>query len=379
MSKPFGNACAALLGLFILARGAVALLPAGPWSPSGYQCGSYYLFLPLARPHSCTADAAFGEGARVANRLDFVTFRREKFTVDERGYRNLPSGRKPRVILFGSSFSLGLSLSDEATLSAQLSRELGSVVYNASDVLSHALSAEPLNRAAKSLNMQNGWVLLEVLNRAPYYWMPSPPETSPRRIARQLVDAAAPLQSIERRIRYPMALARVSSLLNMRLENDVLLPNPDRFRFPEEELTDGRHMLFYLDDKGFFENPADPRPTSDAIRRLSDDLARDGLKLAVMMVPTGYSVYYPLLRRKSRVSSSEDTASIYMATLARQLTVAGIPAFNCLPAMRDAAARELTGGRLLYWPDDAHWNPLGVETAARALAPWFRSLTDVVQ
>jgi hypothetical protein len=109
-----------------VARGVVGWLPAGPWSPSGYQCGS------------------------------FAPFRREKFTVDERGYRNLPAEGKARMILFGSSFSLGLALNDEDTLSAQLSRQLGYTIYNASDVLSHSLTAGPVSRAAQAVNMEKG-------------------------------------------------------------------------------------------------------------------------------------------------------------------------------------------------------------------------------
>jgi len=350
--------CPVVLVIFMLARAAAPLLPAGPWSPSGYQCGSYYLFLPSDHAHSCTADAAFGEGARVANRLDFVHFRREKFTVDARGYRNLPSGRKPGIILFGSSFSLGLSLNDEDTLSAQLSRRLPNAVYNASNVLNRDFSAEPLTRAAASLNVHNGWVLLEVLNRSPYGYGPPPRSTR------------APFQSVERRFKNPFALTRISSLLNMRLQNDVLLPNPDKFRFPEEELADGRHMLFYIDDKNFFLHPADPRPTAEAVEHLRDELARAGFKLAVVLVPTGYTVYYPLLRD----APGPDTGAAYMASLARQLSGAGVPAFNCLPLLRSAAEHTQ-----VYWPDDAHWNPQGVETVANSLAPWLRSLTDAVQ
>jgi hypothetical protein len=363
-NRAFGHACFAMLGFFMVARVAVAFLPAGPWSPSGYHCGSYFLFLPASRPHTCIADAAYGEGTRVANRLDFLEYRREKFTVDARGYRNLPMPGTPRVILFGSSFSLGMSLSDEDTIGAKLARESGQVIYNASNVLHTDFSVEPILRAAESLQMPKGLVLVDILDRKSYSYVPGAPLQRP-----------APFQSLERRIRNPFAITRVASLLNMRLQNDWLFPNPDRFRFPEEELKNGRHMLFYLDDKNFFETATDPGPTAETIAHVRDDLAKHGLKLAVMLVPTGYTVYYPLFR----VKSGADVGSQYMAGLAEQLTVAGIPVFNCLPVLRAAAARELESGRLVYWPDDTHWNPAGVQVTARALAPWLRSLTDAVQ
>jgi len=359
-SRTFGRACFGLLGICMIARVAVAFLPAGPWSPSGYQCGSYYLFLPASRPHTCTADAAYGEGTRVANRLDFLRYRREKFTVDARGYRNLPVIGKPSVILYGSSFSLGLSLNDEETIGVQVARESGLLVFNAANVLNTALSADPIVRAAGFLKADKGLVLMEVLNRDAYTYAGRVP-----------AQRAEPLQSLERRIKNPFAITRVSSLLNM-VQDDRLFPNPDRFRFPEEELADGRHMLFYDQDKSFFEKPPDPAPTADAIAHLGADLARHGLKLAVMLVPTGYAVYYPLFRRRTGTDGGER----YMTSLAAKLAGAGVPAFNLLPVLRAAAARELPAGRLVYWPDDAHWNPAGVRVAAHAIAPW---LTDAVQ
>ncbi|HWE50627.1 MAG TPA: hypothetical protein VG273_12590 [Bryobacteraceae bacterium] len=377
MSKTFGNACSALLGVAILTRAAVPWLPAGPWSPSGYQCGSYYLFLPLGRTHSCTAEAAFGEEARVTNRLEFSTFRRERFTVDEHGYRNdsLNEAGKPRVILFGSSFSLGLSLSDEDTLSAQLTRRLGYTVYNASDVLNPVLSAGPLTRAAKAINMEKGWVLLELLDRAPYYWAQTSAPTFRQRLKQQARDTLAPLQSVERRMRNPYVVTRVSTMLNKHFENNVVLPNASTPFAPEEVLTNSRHMLFYIEDEKFFEKPADPRLTVNAVVRLREDLAREGLKLAVMLMPSGYTVYYPMFRE----GSGADGGGVYMEVLREQLNGAGVHVYNCLPVLREEAARELAQNRLIFWPDDAHWNPRGVAAVANALTPWLRSLTDAVQ
>jgi hypothetical protein len=370
--KRYGQACFILLGAFMLARLAVSFLPSGPWSPSGLLCASYYIFLPLGSPHTCIADAAFGESARNGNRLDFVAFRREKITLDERGYRNLPgASRAPRMILWGSSFSLGDALNDEDSLGVLLNRQFGPVIYNISGVLDPVLTIDETDRVARLINMKRGWVLLELLNRYPYSYQA--PRTRPfDKFRRELLELDAPLKSFGRHIQRPVALIRWSSLLNMRLQNDSLLPNPNRSRFPEEELIDGRHMLFYGPDKEFFEAPMDSGVTATAVMEVRDALAQRGLRLAVLMLPTGYSVYYPLLRRKKGV----DGAGLYMDRLAAQIAEADIPVFNSLALLRDAAVRELTRGRLVYWPDDPHWNPLGVETVVRALTPWLRSQTD---
>jgi hypothetical protein len=355
-----------LLAAFILARAGAGFLPCRIFGVSGYFCASPYLFLPLGQSRTVVAENAFGEGARAANRGDYVVFRREQFTVDERGYRNLPetARARPRVILTGSSFSLGLSLSDEDTLSEQLNRRLGPIVFNASNVLNESLSATGSLQAAQSLGMENGLVLLELVNRGDYGYR----RESPARFELP----GAPFHSIERRVRNPQALARASALMNMELENDHLLPNPFRDQFPEKELVTGSRMLFFRDDRRYFQNPGDPGTTAAAAVRLRDDLAGAHFRLVVILVPTGYTVYYPLMREPE----GPDRGGQYVESLAETLKARGIPVFDCLPVLRDAAARELARGRLVYWPDDAHWNPDGVAAVAERAAPWLRMQLD---
>jgi hypothetical protein len=349
-----------MLALFIAARLALPFFPSEGWSESGFHCASYYVFLPLGKPHGCVAEKAFGEGARLANRLDFVSYRREKFTVDERGYRNPPLAElKPRVILMGSSFSLGLSLNDDETFAAQLNRRMGPVVYNASKVLNPNLSAAPLIATAREIGLQHGVVLLELLNRAVYGYNAAGEPVG--RLAK-LQDKAAGFQSLQRRMKDPFALGRITAMVNMRIANDVVLPNPERWRYPEEELKDGRHQLFYVDDKAFFHQPAPVSETIASVKQLRTDLEKAGLRLAVVLVPSGYTVYWPLLRD----ASGEDRGLQYMADLAAGLESIGVPALNCTPLLRDAAKREQ-----VYWPDDAHWTPAGVRVVADATAAFI--------
>jgi hypothetical protein len=353
--------------LFVALRLALPFFPSGPWSESGYHCGGYYLFLPLGKPHTCVAEKAFGEGARNANRLDFVSFRSEKFTVDERGYRNPPlATMNPRVILFGSSFSLGLALNDEDTIAAQLNRRLGPVVYNASKVLNPDLSVQPFVETARETGTKGGWALVEVINRVPYRYQPAEPQS---RFA-DIMSRIAPLQSFQRRMKDPFALSRITAMINMRIDDDRVLPNPERWRYPEEELINGRHMLFYVDDRNFVLHPEPPRITVDGLVQLRDELQKHGMRLAVMLVPNGYTVYWPLLKDRA----GDDRGKQYLTALEEGLAAAGIPAFNCLPSLREAAAGELKENQLVYWPDDAHWNPEGVTVAANGIAPWLGGL-----
>jgi hypothetical protein len=369
-ARSFGPACFLLLGFFVLMRLALPFFPSETWSPSGYLCAGYYLALPAKEPQGCVAREAFGEIARQVHRLDYLSLRSEKFTLDTRGYRNPPlKGLKPRVILAGSSFSLGLSLNDDETLSTQLNQRLGPVVYNSANVLTGGLSAGPMIRSARETGVGQGWVLLEILNRSPYVYNAQGAD-SDTGYAATILRTTALLQGVRRRIVNPYALVRVTTMINMRLENNVVLPNPDLGRFPEEVLRNGSRMLFFAEDRNFSLHPAGMDTTVASIVRLKGDLSNAGLRLAAILVPTGYTVYSPLIRD----APSGDEGALYMARLSQRLSGEGIPVLNCLPLLRQAALQAFVRGGLVYWPDDAHWNASGVAAVADGIAPWLSGL-----
>ena len=63
-------------------------------------------------------DQAFGDLSAMGNLIELRHYRSTTFTTDADGYRNSPeSGRtSPSVILFGTSFTVGLGVNDEETL-----------------------------------------------------------------------------------------------------------------------------------------------------------------------------------------------------------------------------------------------------------------------
>ena len=342
----------------------MCFLPCESWGASSYLCAAPYLELHLGSSHTCVANAAIPEGARLSNRLDFLNFRAERMTLDERGYRNGPDLRvdKPKAMLVGSSFSLGMALNDDETFSAQLNRQLGPVVYNAATVLHAGLSSAKVSSIARESGMNRGLIVFEVLNREPLSYTEPPPVKASGRVAsvidrlraipEGLAGRLSLLVSLKRRIEFPSALMRVSTLVNMRIHSGRVLPNPFYDAYSEEQLVTGRNVLMYSKDKQFSQNPANASVTADAIRRFRDGLAGRGYRLAVVLLPNAYSVYYPLLRNHGELDSSEDY----------------------IPILRQAARGELQEGRAIYYPDDAHWNGLGCEIAARATAPWLRPM-----
>jgi hypothetical protein len=311
-----------------------------------------------------------------------LSFRSERFTIDERGFRNEPEMRTdgPKAVLFGSSFGLGLALNDEETFSARLNQQLGPVIYNASTTFDPGLDPDRMIETARASGMKNGWILVEALNREPLHYNLRPTSHSLRtvvkghlknllRLAESAVHSVSAI-SLERRILHPAALTRAATLLNMRLEDDHLLPNPSRNQYSEEQLITGRHVLVYPEDKRFAQKPANPQTTAGALIRLRDELDRHGYHLAVLLLPNSYSVYYPLYRNRP----AKDASASYMAELAALLSVNNVPALNLLPALRGAARNELDRGRMIYYPDDAHWNRLGCAIAADVTAPWLDGL-----
>ena len=300
---PFGPACFTLLAIFILLRVSTSCLPCEAWGVSGYVCAAPYLALPSSQSNAFIAGAAIPEGARIANRLDFLNFRRERFTTDVRGYRNPPEMAidKAKALLFGSSFSLGLALNDEDVLSARLNQQLGPVIYNVAITFEPVLRADRMIETSGSVGMKNGWILLEVPNRKPLEFGPPSPRRPLRLIVRQWIQnrrmpAAAPVISLPIRISSPAALMRVATLLNLRLHDDRLLPNPFKDRYSEEQLITGQHVLVFSEDKRFAQNPTGLQGTANALVRLRDELDRHGYHLAVLLVPNAYSVYYPFYR-----------------------------------------------------------------------------------
>lgn len=373
---PFGPSCSILLMLFLAARVGMSFLPCPQWGVSSYLCAGPYLQLPLKQSHTCVANAAIPEGVRIANRIDFLTFRKETLTLDARGYRNGPHfiAKRPRAVLFGTSFSFGMALNDEETFSSQINQQIGPVVYNAAGTFDPDLSNVDFGAAARRAGMQEGWILLEVLNRAPLRYSSRaarPSQTGAQTGVRNRIrQITAPATSLMRRVQYPNSISRISTLMSLRLYDDRIFPNPFRWEYPEEELRTGRRVLMFSGDKAFAQKPSGMEGTAGALVALRDDLAPSGFHLAVILLPNAYSVYYPLLRNQE----GPDASAPYMLALSSRLAEAGVENLNLLPLLREAATVELREGRMIYFSDDAHWNAKGCAIAARAAVPWLEHL-----
>jgi len=87
-----------------------------------------------------------------------------------------------------------------------------------------------------------------------------------------------------------------------------------------------------------------------------------GISLIVMLIPDKESVYREYLPSYANPPDNPLPPSCLPA-LEAVFKDAGIAVINLLEPFRAQAAR----GRLLYWPDDTHWNSEGIQVAAELL------------
>ena len=99
------------------------------------------------------------------------------------------------------------------------------------------------------------------------------------------------------------------------------------------------------------------------IKRVRDELEKDGAKLVVALIPAKARIYAEQLR----VPVPARNAPIYQDTR-KALEEAGIPAPDLEAALRKSFTEDLDAGPVLL-KTDTHWTPLGADVVARALAP----------
>ena len=314
----------------------------------------------------------YGNLAALGNQLDLRQYHRVVFLTDSLGYGNAPEIRlagSPLAFLFGSSFSAGTEVSDGEGLAARLSALTGRVVYNAAPGdPAPALVRELANAVGAAAN---GFVIYEFFEGSDVPRLdaviPNPGELRCRSLRRvsenqTLCDALNRLHDWHQ----VNPLQVFASRAHRRVQNDLLLPNPAAHRIVRSQLVDGSEMLFLGLERDDYHRARDPAPAERYFTWLANRLRLQGHELLVVLMPSKYTVYAPLL-------ATPDTGPArsvgYLAELERRLQFRGIAVVNLVATLRAAAQVTLAADSLIYWRDDTHWNAAGVAVAARAIAP----------
>jgi hypothetical protein len=311
------------------------------------------------------SDRSYGDLAAMGNLPEYRQYRRQVFTTDAFGFRNQPAAREviPAAILFGSSFSIGASLTDDETLSAQLGAIMGRGVYNAAG--GNLEDEDQFVALLKRLRMTSGVVICEYVDTAPIpvsTGLP-PPKYADRREA--LLHRYAPrLIRFYPKLRGWLAPSPLELMLFTRLKllkNDSLLPNPYASTVKRDVLANGDGILFYPDSSAHSSGEA--AQAAKYWKGLQQRLRAHGLSLLVVLVPGKAQVYAPLTRSPPPVQTPT-----FLESLDQDLRAANVPVVDLSEPFRTAAREGLESRHYIYWRDDTHWNADGVALAAQQIA-----------
>jgi hypothetical protein len=292
------------------------------------------------------ASHAYGDLATFGNCVECRQYRPMNVHIDARGFANPSSSGPYNAILVGDSFGLGAQQPPGATLASQISLRTGLSVYNACRV-GRAISREDLMALIDELGMENGTVFFELMDRSLGTFASPPDDPEHERQDRWYKYAEY------------SPLANVSQEVVNRLYDGRLMPNPYALKIFRKVLPDGQTMLFFYEDS---HNALPNGPTFWAkyLHVLDKELRQRNFRLIVILVPSKYTVYQPLIKDAPKTNKSEAFEEL-------RNRVKDMPVVNTTAALQQAAAEGLEHGSLLYWRDDTHWNGDGVRVAADQL------------
>jgi len=321
---------------------------------------------PFLRNATYKTTRAYGDLAAMGNLPQLRQYRPEVMTTDEWGFRNAPGAASAELgaILFGTSFSIGAGLNDDQTLSAKIAAYIGAPVYNAGGL---DLGQERnLSRTIGRLHFRRRIAIVEHVETAP-----EPAWASDVGFAMRLEDHfGARYRDV--RLGYSEVKGWLNkSPLNLALfkmfksiQDDVILPNAFSDRVLQGELANGDQMLFLPSQVSPGRGPTAVADAVVSWRRLDHYFRARGFDLLVVLIPSQYRVYAPLLKTPPP-KLNDDT---YVDDLESGLRAAGIEVVNPTRSLMAAARDGLPSHRYIYWRDDTHWTAAGVEITAREIA-----------
>lgn len=286
---------------------------------------------------------AYGDLAELSNCLECREYRPMNIHIDERGFANPASLRGYDAILVGDSFCIGAEQPEGKTLASQLSLRTGMSIYNACSPI-RAIRREDLMSLIDHLGMRRGTVFFELMDWSLGFFQMAQQPPGYTGYDRWLKNLEySPLTNVSREV-----VGKIS--------NGKLMLNPYSANVVEKHLPDGHEMLFQLDD--VHDASADgPKLWAKYFRVLDRELRARNFQLIVVLVPSKYTAYQPLI--KGAAPTNKGTEFRELQKLLPDISVA-----NTTPALQATAKDAFEHGSLLYWPDDTHWNADGVRVAA---------------
>jgi hypothetical protein len=354
-----------ILALTCAADGLTRALPVGfftfrAWEAMTANAPADAPFEPWARYDSTRS---FGDLANMGNIRRMRIYRRETFTTDAYGFRNargLAESGASSVLLIGDSFAAGSGVPDHLTLAGQLSAQWGKGTYTVAPAFPRASSLPGLVRMLK---MKPGtWVV----HQQTYLYTEAHAGTLELTRHPRVSAGARFRRSFEADFRPLRILVERARKL---FQNDVLFPNPFSSAVRLSRLQNGDDMLFIAAEGVPDEvSPATAVTIAESVqyaKALDEAATRLGLKYLAVLVPVKTAVYRHLL---APPLTDGPRVPAITAETERQLVAEGIRVVNLFGPLTSLATESAARHQYVFWPDDTHWNPLGISVAAHAIA-----------
>ena len=310
---------------------------------------------------------SYGDLASMGNMPQYRQYRQEIFSTDRFGFRRnsnrMASASKYGALLMGDSMAVGSGVNDNETLAAELEQHLGTGVYNGAGSDLDPKGLDQILSLARRLKLTKGTVLYEYLER---YELPHPEELLGDSDSEN-TDSSCQHWKTRWSIWYDgftevSGLQIIAQRAFKKLENDSILPNIFKFNVVIRTLKKGEPILFYPDDVAIFrlERSVDV----SGFKGLAAELGKRNLRLVVILVPTKYTVYQPLLEG---ADLKKGDSTLYLDVVEKSLKEAHIPVINLANLFREKAQEYYQQNLYIYWQDDIHWNARGIKLAAEEI------------
>jgi len=308
---------------------------------------------------------SYGDLSAIGNLPQRRLYRHVDFTTDAFGFHNIAGAEvhTPAAgILFGDSFAIGAEVPEEKALAAQLTEVFSGRIYNAGGYA--PLDLGRVRQLASRLKLRKGMLIYEFHEA---HLKETPPSDAAEgsswrhRVALRVLGFRG-----SHRLRGWLSLLTDSRLrllaqqFERAMENNSVLPNSFASNVVEGRLRNHDWMLFLPSRIEPVDSPdAAVARWADFFCYVSNQISRDGLELVVLIVPSKFTVYGPLLE-SPRLHAEGD---VLLGQLERRLRDRGVRVVNASPAFREAATELAERHQYIYWQDDTHWNECGVTLA----------------
>lgn len=319
-----------------------------------------------------------GDMIRVGNLRAEEALEQGNFTTDRFGYRNLDSDQPAAGLIFGDSFTYG-ARDDRDLLPVRMSQQIGCRIYNGAGPDPQFETPSPT--ATKALanrlggGIKGGFVFVEAIEWSLFH----PSVLEHQNWARLHVPGywrwenftekiAAVLEATRKRVGHSPVEALAERATRM-LKNDRFLPNSYADNVVQAYLRNGDRMVFYHREMQIFEKQWPIR--IDDYVGLAEELKKNNLKLAVLLVPSKFTVYHRLLAAKPALAVEPGELLQRLESALRSKDIAVVNLTDALRADAEAHAAERIYN---YYREDAHWNVRGIKIAAAEID---RTLPDL--